>query len=80
MDLLKFIFPKTKTVSLRPGDKGFTFSDGISITPRASIEISKNCPPHIKDQILYYHQLGYITVTAHMTEQEHLMTSLSTGD
>jgi len=69
--------PKTKTVTLRPGDPNFTFSNGISVTPRASIDIAQNTPPHIADQILYYYKLGYIKPIAQMTEQELMMSSLS---
>jgi len=69
--------PRTKTITLRPGDKNFSFSDGLLLTHRASIDVAANTPPHIAEQILYYYKLGYIKPIAHMTEQEFLMSSLS---
>lgn len=69
--------PKVKFVSLKKGDPNFYMSDGISLTPRASIDISKNCPPHIAEQIAYFYERGYIQAVAKMTEQELMMSSLS---
>lgn len=69
--------PKVKFVSLRKGDQNFHMSNGISLTPRASIDISKNCPSHIAQQIVYYYERGYIQAVANMTEQELMMSSLS---
>ena len=73
-----FNTPKTKVVSLTKIDPTFFFShDGITITPRASIVVTEDCPMHIRQQIHYYFQRGYISALAHMTEQELLMSSLS---
>jgi hypothetical protein len=73
-----FKTPTTSVVSLTKIDPTFYFShDGITITPRASIVVTEDCPRHIKDQILYYFQRGYISALANMTEQELLMSSLT---
>jgi len=63
--------------TLRPGDDNFMFShDGLTLVPRASLEISGNCPDN------YFHVLqtcinkGWIRSVAHMQDTEYTMELL----
>jgi len=63
--------------SIRPGELGFTFcANGVTLVPRASVEISQNCPQHIADIILGAYNRGWIKPVANMRETEHLMEIL----
>jgi hypothetical protein len=64
-------------VSLRPGHEDFSFSpDGISIVPRASIEISQRCPENYRSLIAECVGHGWIKAVANMRETEYTMELL----
>jgi hypothetical protein len=68
---------KQSYVTLRPGHEDFSFSpDGISIVPRASIEISEKCPVEYRQILMQCMDFGWIKVVANMRETEYTMELL----
>ncbi len=62
---------------LKPSDKDFTFSpNGVTIVPRASFEISSNCPREYREIILQAYQNGWISPVANMRDTEYLVEIL----
>lgn len=62
---------------LRPGDKNFTFSpNGVTIVPRASFEISPNCPSNYAHVIATAYQNGWLKPVANMRDTEYTMELL----
>ena len=63
--------------TLRPGDEDFTFSpDGIQLVPRASFEISNNCPAEYKSIFITAINAGWLKPVAHMRDTEYTMELL----
>jgi hypothetical protein len=57
--------------TLKRNDPNFSFSpDGIALVPRASIEISQQCPEYYKDLILKCVHHGWLKPVAHMRDEE----------
>jgi len=68
---------KQSYVTLRPGHEDFSFSpDGISIVPRAAIEVSQRCPENYQSLIAECIGHGWIKVVANMRETEYTMELL----
>lgn len=63
--------------TLRPGDKGFTFYDGITQYQRAGFEISRSCPAEYKSIFITAINAGWLKPVAHMHERELLISGLS---
>lgn len=62
---------------IRPGDSLFTFSpNGVTLVPRASLEISSNCPSDYKHIIQQAHQNGWLKAVANMRDPEYTMELL----
>lgn len=58
-------------------DADFTFSpDGVTIVPRACIEVDANCPSIYKKMILEAHNYGWIKAVANMRDPEYTMELL----
>ena len=72
------MFKTTRThVSLYRGQKDFTFSpDGITVVPRAHVEILESCPAEIRDQINYALAKGWLQPVANMRDTEYTMELL----
>ena len=63
--------------TLRPGDEDFTFSpDGIQLVPRASFEISNNCPAEYRSIFVTAINAGWLKPVAHMRDTEYTMELL----
>ena len=63
--------------TLRPGDEDFTFSpDGIQLVPRASFEISNNCPAEYRSIFITAINAGWLKPVAHMRDTEYTMELL----
>ena len=61
-----------KHVSLYRGQKDFTFSpDGITLVPRAHVEILESCPAEIRDKINYALAKGWLQPVANMRDDEY---------
>lgn len=63
---------------LYQGQRGFTFCpDGITIVPRASIEVLPQCPNEIRDKIQFAAAKGWLQIVAHMPDEEYTWELLS---
>jgi hypothetical protein len=59
------------------GQSDFTFSpDGIVVVPRASLEILKECPWQVRDQINYALAKGWLQPVAHLPDDELMWENL----
>jgi hypothetical protein len=65
--------------TLRPGDNGFTFYDGIRQYQRAGFEISNNCPAEYKSIFITAIKAGWIKPVAYVHERELMIMGLSNG-
>lgn len=65
------------TVTLHPDDNKFWIRDRFTVTGRASIELSKNCPREYKMIIAECINRGWIKPVANMSERELLFLVLS---
>jgi hypothetical protein len=64
-------------VTLRPGHEDFSFSpDGITVVPRASIEIDEKCPIEYRQMLMVALDFGWIRPNANMRETEYTMELL----
>lgn len=64
-------------VSIYRGQDNFMFSpDGISLVPRAHVEILEQCPMHIRDQINYALSKGWLQPVANLRDTEYTMELL----
>ncbi len=62
---------------LYQGQADFTFSpDGITLVPRAMIEILPQCPWEVRDQINFALAKGWLQVVANMSNPEYTMELL----
>jgi hypothetical protein len=62
---------------LRPGDADFTFSpNGVTLVPRASLEISSNCPGEYRHLISQAYRNGWLKPVANMRNTEYTMELL----
>ena len=60
------------------GQKGFDFCpDGITIVPRASIEVLPQCPHEIRDKIQFAAAKGWLQIVAHMPDEEYTWELMS---
>lgn len=63
--------------TLRQSDPDFTFCvDGITLIPRAGIEISQRCPSNYASLIQECVNHGWIKPVAHMRDTEYTMELL----
>jgi hypothetical protein len=74
-----FVSAKTKSIrTIKQDDTKFLISNGLVMTPRASIEIAPNCPDHCARVITEAYSNGWIKPVAHVTEHEYIFMGLST--
>ncbi len=67
-----------KTKTYRPGDQDWMFSaDGIILWPRASFEITNQCPSYYKTIIAEAYNKGWLIPQAHVPVHEHFMEELN---
>ena len=63
--------------TLRPSDADFTFSpNGITLVPRAEIEVSINCPDNYFQMLQICINKGWVKPVAHMRDVEYTMELL----
>jgi hypothetical protein len=74
---MNITFTKTQIHTLKPGDPNFTITDQFVITPRASLEISSNCPYNHLQIIQTCIDRGWLKPVAHVTERELLFMGLT---
>ena len=64
-------------ISLCRGQDDFTFSpDGITVVPRAHVEILPECPASVRDQINWALAKGWIQPVANLRDTEYTMELL----
>jgi hypothetical protein len=64
-------------VTLRLGHEDFSFSpNGVTVVPRAAIEISQRCPENYRSLIAECVEHGWIKPVANMREIEYTMELL----
>jgi hypothetical protein len=64
-------------VTLRPGHEDFSFSpDGVTVVPRASIEIDDECPTEYKQMLMVALDFDWVRPVANMRETEYTMELL----
>ena len=66
--------PATRTV--KSDDPNYFISDGITVSPRAGIEVSHVCPDQIKRTIIHAYNEGWIKPFAVVTSEEYTWMSL----
>jgi len=66
--------PKTRTV--KSDDPNYLISDGISVAPRAGIEIAQSCPENIRRSIVHAYNQGWIKPFAVVTAEEYTWMTL----
>lgn len=69
-------FNETQIRTLRPGDPNFIITDKIITSPRASLEVSKDCPYNHLQIIQTCINRGWIKPVAHITERELIFMGL----
>lgn len=74
---MNITFSKTQICSLRPGDPNFTITDQFITSPRASFEVSKDCPYKHLQIIQTCIDQGWLKPVAHITERELLFMGLA---
>ena len=68
---------RSNVKAIRPGDPHFTIADKLTLTSRASFEISNNCPAEYKSIFVTAINAGWIKPVAHVTEEEYMVMQLS---
>lgn len=63
--------------SIGPKDPNFYITGPLTVSGRASIDISLNCPSNIAQMIAQAYDKGWITPVAHVTEKEYMFIGLS---
>jgi len=74
---MNITFHKTQICTLRPGDSNFVITDKFSISPRASFEVSEDCPYKHLQIIQTCIDKGWLKPVAHVSERELLFMGLA---
>jgi len=69
--------PEHRIKTIRVGDSGWNIINGLTITPRAAFEISKNCPHEYKLILADCIDKGWIKPIAYVKESEYVWEELS---
>jgi hypothetical protein len=65
------------THTIKPGDPDFLIQGKFTISRRASIEISPNCPQNLLNTIAHAVEKGWIIPVATITEREKMFIGLT---
>jgi hypothetical protein len=74
-----FTFPERKVVELKPGDPGFSFTDGLAMYSRSAVEIDERCPNNIRDKIMIALCEGWLRPVAYMPKEQCTWDRLKEG-
>jgi hypothetical protein len=67
-----------KVKTIKPTDNDWMFClDGVTLWPRASFEITDQCPSYYKTIIAEAYNKGWLRPQAHMPVHEHFMEQLT---
>ena len=61
-----FTVAETPWVTLKPGDPSFQLQGPLTVANRAGIEITKNCPKNIANDVVLAIQAGWIKAVANV--------------
>jgi hypothetical protein len=68
---------QSRVRTIRQEDPNFTIHDGLTISPRAGVEISNKCPREYKLIIAECINHGWLKPIAHVTERELIFMGLT---
>jgi predicted butyrate kinase (DUF1464 family) len=74
---ISITYEKNNTHEIRPGDPDFIIQNKFTISPRARIEISPNCPNHVATILAIALKSGYIIPVATITDREKTFMGLT---
>lgn len=63
--------------TIRQDDPSFTICDGFTITPRASFEVSQNCPSQYRQVIAECINNRWLSPVANISEKEAIFMGLT---
>lgn len=66
----------TKFVELKQGDEGFMMTEGFTLVPRASVNISPFCPESTKRMLQQAFADGHFTLIAYVKEKDYMWETL----
>jgi hypothetical protein len=78
--MIEFTVDQEDTVKLLPEDQGFSFYQGALRYPRASMQISVDCPDHVRDAIMQAQYRGWLRPVVHMKQEEWAWARMSGDD
>jgi hypothetical protein len=61
---------KREIKEVRQGDPNFTLTDGFVNYPRAMLHITPECPPTLRDEIMWAANNGYLKCVAYVQGKE----------
>lgn len=74
---MKITSHKSQIKTIKSNDRRFLINDGLMVSPRAGVEISKSCPYEYRLIINECLKNGWLQPVAHVTEKELLFIGLS---
>ena len=74
---IEYKTPNNQIRRIRSGDPDFVIHDNWAQYPRASIELSQDCPAHIKMAIHEGRRKGWLKLTAAVYDHELMWEKLS---
>jgi hypothetical protein len=74
--VFKVIEPKHRIKTVKIGEPGWYIKNGITITPRAGLEVSKSCPREYGLILAECIDRGWINPVAYMKESEYIWEKL----
>jgi len=78
--MIEFTVDTQDTVQLLPDDQGFSFYQGSLRYPRASMQISADCPDHVRDAIIEAQYRGWLKPVVHMKQEEWAWARMAGDD
>lgn len=74
---MSYTFSKPTTKRIYRGQSGFNMMDGVTIVPRAEIEILEQCPAHVRDTVAWAIAKGWIQPVANVRDEELVWEKLT---
>jgi hypothetical protein len=74
---MTYTVSKSTTKRIYRGQSGFNMMDGVTIVPRAEIEILDQCPWEVRDQINFAIAKGWVQPVANVRDDELVWDKLT---
>jgi len=74
---MSFVEHKSLVRKIRAGEPDFTIVDGLTVHPRASLEVTPGAPSNIASTLDWAIAQGYIRCVAHVKDYELMMDKLT---